>query len=61
MTEKISEDLEGVITQMLKPLKGLSLSVVIEGLSGYKIIPFDKNCKKDQILLNSLSEVAIQK
>ena len=50
MIEKISEDLEGVIAQMLKPLKELSLSVVIEGLSGYKIIPFDRNCKKESLL-----------
>jgi hypothetical protein len=60
MTKKISEDLEGVISQMLKPLKGLSLNVVIEGLSGYKIIPFDRNCKKDEILLTYLCEAAIK-
>jgi len=34
---KISKELEGVIDQMLKPLKGLSFNIVIEGLSGFKV------------------------
>jgi len=56
---EVSKELEGVIAQMLKPLKGISLSVVIEGLSGNKIIPFDKNNEKDIIILEKLKKVAI--
>jgi len=55
----VSKELEGIIAQMLKPLKGISLSVVIEGLSGNKIIPFDKNNEKDNKLLQELKKVAI--
>ncbi len=59
MKSKLSNNLEGVISQMLKPLKGISLDVVIEGLSGYKIIPFDSNDEKDTKLLSALKTVAI--
>lgn len=45
---------------MLKPLKGISLNVVIEGLSGCKIIPFDKKNKNDIKLLEILKKVAIK-
>ena len=58
MIKKISKDLNGVIAQMLKPLKGLSLSVVIEGLSGYKVMPFDNYNEKDKELLKNLCRVA---
>ena len=54
----ISDNLKGVISQMLRPLKGLPLDVVIEGLSGYKVIPFDKHDKKDIRVLGDLENVA---
>lgn len=47
MSEKISNELQGVISQMLKPLKNLSLNIVIEGLSENKLILFNKKSKKD--------------
>lgn len=53
-----SKELEGLIAKMLKPLKGISLNVVIEGLSGKKILPFDKNDEKDKTLLQNLIIVA---
>lgn len=53
-----SKELEGVISQMLKPLKGISLNVIIEGLSGHKIIPFDLEDEKDNELLEILKKVA---
>lgn len=56
--EKISEELKGVIYQMLKPLKGLSLEIVIEGLCNHKVIPYDKKNVKDNIVLNNLIKVA---
>jgi len=56
--DKISKELEGVISQMLRPLKGLSLNIVIEGLANKKVIPFEKNDKKDIIVLEKLKKVA---
>jgi hypothetical protein len=50
----LSNELNGVISQMLKPLKGLSLEVIIEGISGHKIIPFNKTDPKDQQILEIL-------
>jgi hypothetical protein len=58
MNKKISKELEGIIAQMLKPLKGLSLEVVIEGLSGHKARPFDKSNSKDKKVLIVLKKVA---
>jgi len=55
-----SPELKGIIAQMLKPLKGISLSMVIEGLSGNKIIPFDGQNNDNLILLNKLRTVAEQ-
>lgn len=43
---------------MLKPLKGIPLNLVIEGISGFEIIPFDKEDKKDQRLLKNLTTAA---
>ena len=54
----ISKELSGVIAQMLKPLKGLSLNIVIERLSGHKVIPFDKNNSEDQKILDTLIKCA---
>ena len=54
----ISNELQGVIAQMLKPLKGLPLSLVIEGLSGYKVISFNNKDKKDIQTLKILEIVA---
>ncbi len=58
MNKKMSKELERVISQMLKPLKGLPLGIVIEGLSGYNVIPFDKENEKDVKILNTLKNVA---
>ncbi len=54
--DKISKELEGVISQMLRPLKGLSLNIVIEGLANKKVIPFQKNDEKDIIVLEKLKK-----
>lgn len=43
---------------MLKPLKGLPLGIVIEGLSGYKAIPFNKRNNKDLKVLDTIKKVA---
>jgi hypothetical protein len=54
----ISNELQGVIAQMLKPLKDLSMKIVIEGLSNYKVIPFNKNNNDDLEVLEKLKGVA---
>ncbi len=59
MRKKISKELEGVIIQMLKPLKGLPLGIVIEGLSGYKAIPYNSRSSKDRKVLETLKKCAI--
>lgn len=50
--------LENVIKQMLTPLKSIPLDLVIEWLSWYKIIPFNKSDEKDTNLLLKLKQVA---
>ena len=60
MANKISDELNGIISQMLKPLKGLSFNLIIEGLSGNKIIPFNPSDKKDKELLTKLKNIALQ-
>ncbi len=60
MRNNSSSELEGVISQMLKPLEGISLGIVIEGLSGYRIIPFNKKSKDDNELLKELKAATKQ-
>lgn len=56
--KNISNDLRGVIVQMLKPLKGLKFSTVIEGISGKKVVKFNKNDHKDRKVLEVLKKVS---
>lgn len=58
MSQEISKELKGVIAQMLKPLKGLSLNLVIEGLSEHSVLLFDKQNKQDIQVLEILKKVA---
>lgn len=58
MDKKYTEKLENIIEQMLKPIKGIPFNLVINSLSGYKIIPFNKNNKKDIQTLKDLSLIA---
>ena len=58
MNKNISKELEGIIAQMLKPLKGLPLGVVIEGLSGHKARPFNRSNLEDKKVLIVLKKVA---
>ena len=43
---------------MLQPLKGISLGIVIEGLSGKNVIPFENNNVIENIVLDNLIKVA---
>ena len=51
--------LENVIKQMLTPLKDIPFNLVIECLTGKKVIPFDPKNPEDRELLEILKEVAI--
>lgn len=51
--------LENVIKQMLTPLKDIPFNLVIECLTGKKVIPFDFKNHEDRELLEILKEVAI--
>jgi hypothetical protein len=60
MKNNYTKKLEKVIKQMLKPLKKIPLNLVVESLSGCKIIPFNKKDTKDEALLKNLIKVASQ-
>ena len=51
--------LESIIKQMLTPLKDIPFNLVIECLTGKKVIPFDSKNNEDIQLLEILKEVAI--
>lgn len=51
--------LENVIKQMLTPLKDIPFNLVIESLTGKKVISFDFNNKEDKKLLEILKKVAV--
>jgi hypothetical protein len=52
--------LEAVIKQMLQPLKGIPLDLIIEGFSGAKVIAFDEMDHEDQALRVALESAARQ-
>ena len=54
MNEEYTKRLENVIKQMLTPLKDIPLRLVIEAISGYKILPFDPTDRKDLTMLDNL-------
>lgn len=58
MEKDISKELKGVISKMLEPLKGLSLALVIEGISGYKVHSYNKSSNEDRDVLDTLIKVA---
>ncbi|MBI4653608.1 MAG: hypothetical protein HY752_01190 [Nitrospirae bacterium] len=52
--------LGNVIKQMLTPLKDIPFNLVIESLSGCKVIPFDLSVPYDKELLEKLKLVAVE-
>lgn len=50
--------LESAVRQMIEPLRNVPFRLVIESLSGHRIIPFNHKDGKDQRLLDLLKEVA---
>lgn len=60
MNDDYVRKLENVIRQMLTPLRGLPLSLVIQTLSGHKVIPFNSADPKDRSLLDKLKIAAME-
>lgn len=58
MSEDYIKKLETIIRQMLRPLNGIPLNLVIQSISGCSIIPFNPNDRKDLSVLNNLKKVA---
>jgi len=56
--DKYTEHLEAVIKQMLTPLKGIPLKLVIESVCNHTILPYDPSDSKDEKLLKNLCKVA---
>lgn len=56
--EEYTKKLEDIIKQMLSPLKGLPFQLVVEGISGYKVLPFDLDDEKNKKLVENLKKVA---
>ena len=57
--EKYISKLENAIKQMLLPLKDIPFNLVIESLTGKRVIPFDPNNPKDEEILDILKNVAL--
>lgn len=53
-------NLENVIKQMLIPLKNIPFNLVIEALTGCKVVPFDSSNKDDKELLEVLKQAIIK-
>jgi len=58
MPDEYAKNLERIIRQMLQPLRDIPLNLVIESLSGHKIIPFDFANSADAELLEDLKKIA---
>ncbi len=58
MDKEYVKSLENIIKQMLTPLKGVPLKLVIEALSGSTILPFDSKNEHDRVILEKLADVA---
>jgi len=58
VTDEYTEKLENVIKQMLKPIKGIPFSIIIESISGYKVLRFDTSNAIHNDILAKLIEVA---
>ncbi len=56
--DKYIHELEDLLTQMMKPFKNVPFNLVIKGLSGYDVIPFDNENQQDLDLLNVLKKAA---
>jgi hypothetical protein len=58
MTDEYVTKLERIVKQMLCPLKEVPITLVMESISGHKIIPFNPQEKEDEELLQDLKDAA---
>jgi len=59
MDKSYVQQLENVIKQMLTPLKNIPFNLVIEAVSGKKVIPFDINNQEHRDVLDLLKQAAL--
>jgi len=57
--EKYISKLENAIKQMLLPLKDIPFNLVIEAITGKRVIPFDTSNSEDNEILDILKNVAL--
>lgn len=50
--------LENVLAQMLQPVRGIPLSVIIKSIAGHAVIPIDRGAAEDRLLIDTLCEAA---
>lgn len=55
-TQEYTRQLEETLRKFLHPVKDIPYSLVIKVISGYEVLPFDKNHQADQALLARLTE-----
>ena len=58
--EDYTKNLEKIIKQMLNPLKNIPFNLVIEGLSGNKVIPYDRENDRHREVVGLLESAAIK-
>lgn len=58
--EDYTKNLEKIIKQMLLPLKNIPFNLVIEGLSGNKVVPYDKASSRHKEVVRLLESAAIK-
>jgi len=56
--ENYINELEKTISQFLNPLKNIPFKIVLKAISGFSVLPFDKNDPKDKQLLKDLISAA---
>jgi len=57
--DQYMKQIENVIKQIIKPLKGVPFNLVVEALSWHKVIPFDNEAHNDILkLLEKVGEIA---
>jgi len=56
--EEYTRKLENIIKQMLQPLRDIPFNIVIESISGCKVVPFNRDDSKDMTVLGKLAKTA---
>ena len=51
-------DLQAVLSQFLKPIKGIPFSLIIQSMSGHAVIPIELASHSDKLLVERLTSIA---